>query len=848
MSWIKMKVSVSDLSFVIRTAWRDARRERGLLLMFMSSIILGITALVAINAFNDALVADVDRQAATLLGADLELSSNDPIPPDVLELVDSVVTERATEVELLSMAYFSSVDESQFVRVKAVEGNFPWYGKILAEPESSVKGIQNHRSAVVDVNLLKEHGLEVGDSVKLGQVSFEITGQLERAFGSAGVGGSFAPVIYIGLQEMEATKLIQPGSLVDHDMFFLTREGLKIDEFVERHKPFFRERSVRTETIESQKEDVNEAFESFNSFLNLVALVALLLGCIGVSSSIFVYVRRKTKTIAIFRCLGMTGRQALSVFLAQILTLGFISISAGIIIGSFVQVALPVVMADFLPLEVHVGFSWSAMWEGLIIGLVLTTLFALWPLLGVRKVEPLRVLRDIGMQGAGAGDPWVKVVIGSIVLSVGLTLWYLTNDLENALSLLGGLIVAFLVLYGLSRILGWLIRTKVPSGLAFVWRQGMANLHRPNNQSSTLIITLGLGTGILATLFIVQALLINNIERMDAGNQPNMILFGIETEQKDSLEALTESFDMPVIQQVPIVTMRLTEWQGRTKEAWLKDTTRAAESWVIHREARVTYRDTLDESEELVEGRFVGSAGPGDSIFISLSDGFAEALAVDIGDEIVFNVQGARVKTYVSSIRRIDFSTMQARFFIVFPTGVLEAAPQFHVLVTKSSGSSATAKYRTAVVRKFPNISVVDLASILETVNEIFKKISYVVQFMAAFSILTGLLVLISSLWLSRYQRIRENALLRTLGASSRQLLSINAMEYAWIGALSAFSGLLLAVGASFAIATFQLEMDYVINWWSLVLIFLGVTIMTVLIGIWNTRHVLRASPVEVLR
>lgn len=814
----------------------------------MSSIILGVSALVAINAFNDALVKDVDAQAATLLGSDLELEANGPIPSIVLDSLKPMIAESSTLQELLSMAYFPKPDKSQFVRIIAMQGDFPYYGQILATPESGIKSIQNEDGAVLDQALMSELGLQIGDSVRLGEKHFIIVAELIRAFGGAGISGQIAPVVYIGQKFIGATDLIQPGSLIDYTQHFKLKDGIDIDPYVEKNKPFFRENGVRTETIASQKEDMNEAFSSLNSFLNLVALVALLLGCIGVASSTLVYVRRKTKAIAIFRCLGMTGDQAMVVYLTQIVVLGTISVFLGVLLGTIVQWSLPVILADFLPIEVKLGIPWMAMAEGMVIGLTLTTLFALWPLLSVKDVAPIRVLRDHISDRQEKWNRFTILVWLGILFAVTLTLCYLTWSWQTGLVLVGALSLAFLLLYGLSFFLEKALKNRIPKKISFVWRQGMANLFRPNNQTATLIISLGLGTAVLSTLFIVQGLLLNNIAQMDAGNQPNMVLFGIETNQKDSLRLITEERQMPVIQEVPIVTMRLVEWQGKTKSEWLKDTTRKAENWVIHREARVTYRDTLDESEQLTEGNFVGTVDAGDSIYISLSERYARALAVGIGDELVFNVQGARIKTYVSSLRKISFSSMQARFFIVFPEGVLEEAPQFHVLVTKSPSDKMTSEYRTEVVKRFSNVSVVDLTSILETVSQVLSKISYAVQFMAAFSILTGLLVLISALWLSKYQRLKENALLRTLGASGRQLLAINAMEYAWLGALGAISGLILAIGASYLLARFEFELDFLINWWPLLLILLGVTICTVIIGLWNTRDVLKSSPIQILR
>ncbi len=840
---------MNRVSFLIKTAIRDSRKDRGKLIMFMSSIILGIAALVAINSFNDNLVRDIDNQAKSLLGADLVVSGNRPASEAVRAAFDSLPGEKATEVELFSMAYFGSADETQFVKIKAFEGNFPFYGEILTDPEDAAGRFRSGPYALVDEGLMIQMGLSPGDPVKLGESIFEIIGQLKNDIGAAGISSSFAPPVYISSQYLEETNLVQPGSLVDYAYYAKLPEDIDPDLWEESHRAEFRNDNMRISTVEEEKEDLNEAFDALNNFLNLVALVSLLLGCLGVASSVFIYIKNKISSIAVFRCLGMKGRDAFFIYLFQIFVLGAVSVIAGIILGSAIQVFLPMIMSDLLPFEVSTSMSWGAILEGFIIGIVITVLFSLLPLVSVRKISPLRTLRTGFETEREKGDP-LKWAIHALIFTTILTfLWVLTGSLKDASIFASGLLASFLGLYLAARLLMWAIRRFFPVKWSFVFRQGLSNLYRPNNQTRTLLVSIGLGTAVLTTLFIIQGLLLENVSGMDAGNQPNMILYGIERDQAEELARITDSFDMPIIQQLPIVTMDLEAWKGRSKKEWLADTTANIRRWAATREARVTYRDYVDANEELVEGTFVGTRkSPGDSIFISLGEDYARGLDVGIGDEITWNVQGLRMKTYVSSLRSIEFRNMQARFFIVFPTGVLENAPQFQVLVTKSPDIATTAAYRKTVVKAFPNVSVVDLASILSSLNEILDKVSYVIKFMAAFSILTGLIVLISSLLLSKFQRIRESVLLRTIGASRKQILSINATEYFLIGALSAATGILISLLGSWLLARFQLELDFSIRWLPILAVFFIVVSLTTLIGVLNSRDVIRKSPLEVLR
>ena len=396
--------------------------------------------------------------------------------------------------------------------------------------------------------------------------------------------------------------------------------------------------------------------------------------------------------------------------------------------------------------------------------------------------------------------------------------------------------------------MSWLIRKLVPNSLPYVWRQGFSNLYRPNNQTVILITALGLGTAFLATLYFMQDLLVQRVSLSAADERPNTILFDIQSSQREGVKQLTQDYDLPIMQDVPVVTMRLLEINGYTKdEAW-NDSTFSVPDWAYNREYRVTYRDTLIDSETIVKGEWIGEVNPSDSIFISVSKGYAENLNLKLGDELYFNVQGALIKTYVGSFREVDWRRVQTNFIILFPEGVLEQAPQFHVLVTRIDQTTTSVRFQQQVVRKFPNISIIDLELILKTVEDILGKVVFVIQFMAFFSIGTGIVVMISSIILSKFQRVQENVLLRTLGASKKQLWTITIAEYFFLGGLGAISGIFLAGLFSTLLGQFVFEFTFIPNPQQILFVFLAVTCMSMLIGLLNSRSVIRQSPMEVLR
>jgi putative ABC transport system permease protein len=233
---------------------------------------------------------------------------------------------------------------------------------------------------------------------------------------------------------------------------------------------------------------------------------------------------------------------------------------------------------------------------------------------------------------------------------------------------------------------------------------------------------------------------------------------------------------------------------------------------------------------------------------VSISDGLQRAMKAKIGTRIVFNVQGMRLETEVASVRKVDFGRLQTNFLVLFPKGVLEPAPQFHVVVSRVNDAEQSAKFQSELVRRFPGVSAIDLTQILRSVDEVLSKVSFVIRFMAMFSILTGLLVLLSSIYQSKFARIRESVLLRTLGASRRQILSINALEYFLLGALACLAGVGLSVVAAWALARWAFQIPFAPDWWPLLLTFGSISSLTVLLGLFNSREVVNKPPLEVLR
>ncbi|MEO6000123.1 MAG: FtsX-like permease family protein [Chitinophagaceae bacterium] len=839
---------MGDLNFrwLVLMAWRDSRRNRSRLLLFVSSIILGIAALVAIYSLGDNMRQEIDQQAASLIGADLEISSNKQVSTSIEKMIDSLGDRRSEERSFTSMIYFPKGEGTRLVLVRALEGAFPYYGQLETEPVAAGTAFRTKRQALVDQTLMLQYNAKPGDSIKVGEATFAIAGTLLSAPGQTGLSASVAPLVYIPLQYLEQTGLSQKGSRISYKYYFKYDRPINMPELVKKIEPGLEKEGLNYDTIESQKEDTGRSFRDLTRFLSLVGFIALLLGCIGVASAIHIYVREKINTIAVLRCLGAKGLQSFLIYLIQIVSIGFMGSLIGAALGTIIQQFLPFVLKDLLPISITTHISWSSILQGITLGVIISLLFALLPLVSIRNVSPLNTLRLSLEPMSLFKDPVKWFVYLLILLFVyGFTYLQLRNW-RGAVSFATGVLVAFLILVGMASLLVWLVRRFFPNKWSYLWRQGLANLFRPNNQTTILIVSIGLGTAFICTLFFIQSILLNRVTLSASGNQPNTVLFDIQTAQKEKVMAMAQQFGLPVNGTVPIVNMRLESANGITGETLQKDSTLPMQRWIFSREYRVTFRDTLTASEKVTKGKWIGTTNG--NVYVSLEERFANRNKIKPGDTMVFNVQGSIISTIVGSLRAVDWSRIQTNFLVVFPTGVLEEAPQFHVLLTHVPNKETSARFQQAVVKEFPNVSIIDLGLVLSILDKIMDKIGFVIRFMAGFSMITGLIVLIASVIISKYQRIQESVLLRTLGASRKQIFVIIALEYFFLGALAAFTGIVLSLGGSWALAKYVFDARFSPQFIPVLLVFFIVSILTVIIGLANSRSVVTRPPLEILR
>ncbi|MFN2508548.1 MAG: ABC transporter permease [Chthoniobacterales bacterium] len=833
-------------------AWRDSRSSRRRLLVFSFSITLGIAALVSIGSFRNSLSQAIDDQARTLIGADLIVESSRPFSAKEEAFLHSLGSPQARETRFTTMAVFPASGGTRLVHARALGGDFPFYGTMETEPRSALDVFRAGTGAIVEESLLIQFGARADDKIRIGEAEFTIAGALKKMPGEASAAGSFAPRVYLPLQHLAQTQLLKAGSIARYRNYVKFPPDTEVDKRIATLRPQIERLGLEYETVAKRKKDLGAALENLYRFLNLVGFISLLLGAVGVASAIQAHLQQKHTTGAILRCLGASARTTVLVYLLQATAMGVIGAAGGAALGMGMQRIFPAILKTFLPIPISATLAWEPILRGVSIGLAICILFALPALLRFRHVSPLLILRGPNDTGSELRriDPIVWFVYILMAASVTAFAIAQTETWLRGFVFAAVLGVAVGIFAAMAKLLIVLVRRFFPHRSSFALRQGLANLYRPNNRTLLLTVSLGLGTFLLLNLYLSREVLLAQFRSIGTKNQPNIFLFDIQPDQATAVAETVRSFGLPVIQEAPIVTMRLAEIKGRKTSEILADPRRKIPEWQLQREYRCTYREKLSETEKLVAGKWIGRIDytPGDAVPISIDKEIAHDFEAGIGDELLFDVQGVPIRTKIASLRDIDWKRFQTNFFVVFPAGVLEAAPTFHVLVSRVPDAGASARLQSGVVAKFPNVSALDLTSVIQTVDSILSKVALVIRVMSLFTVGAGLVVLASTIWSGRYQRLKESVLLRTLGATRAQIWKILCAEYFMLGVLASGTGIVLSVGSSWALARFVFRLDYAPSLWPLLIAAVSVSALTIAIGLLTSRGIGSTPPLEILR
>ncbi len=849
--------------FEIRLAWRETRPAWKRFLILVLAVALGVGALTGLKGFSRALERSIHKSARDLIASDLVARMNVPIQPEELKVLESPVDRGAVvtrTTETLSMV--SAGDDSAPILsdIRAVDpGYYPFYGKVELDPPIPLKEALSGQGTVVSRDLLVRTGLAVGDAVQIGAARFRINAVLKSEPDRISFGIDIGPRILISREGLEQSELIQFGSRATESFLYkLPDEGLDPDEAREMLLSGI-ERRVRITDYRNPNPRLSRGLERTANFLSLLGLLALLVGGLGISTTMYTYLQQKLDSIAVLKCLGGRSGQILRIYMIQGLALGALGSVIGIGFGYLVQLLLPQLLKGLVDLPADLELAPGAAFQGLSIGVLTTMMFLLPPLLAIRKIRPIRLfLREMPETRHSTlkrlrRDPLPLVVSLVLFFGTGLAASWLAESLRWGFTFLAGLIACILVLVPFSLLLLWLLR-RLPRLSILVLRQGLKNLNRPGNHAVSVMVALGLGVAFVLTVYFIQTSLISQIVRSAPADFPNVFMLGITEQDEPELAEFLKGYlglEEPTL--IPAISSQLLTIDGHAPpDRWRRDRDRDRESEPDPedqrrrpREFTLTWADALPPDTVVVEGEWWKP--PFTEPLVSVEEYAAERYGIKVGSVLEFDISGRIVRGKVASIRSTEFPRPGGSNQFIFSPGALAGSPASYIGTVRMAPSDVGA-FQGALFRRFPNVTSIDVGDVLARVQDLLNRISVVVRFVALFAIASGLIILASSVTSTRYQRIRETVLFRTLGATRSQLRWIQTVELLTMGSAAGLvGGILAAIAAHFLLGEL-LETEFDFQWLPLLIGIVASAILAAGTGWLAGRGILKHKPLTVLR
>jgi putative ABC transport system permease protein len=819
-----------------RMLMRDWRAGEQRLLAL--ALIVAVASVTTVAFFADRVGRSLTTEANQLLGADLVVVSDQPIQRRFAQTAQNLGLASTAAVRFPSMTQFEG--RTLLTEVKAIEPGYPLRGKLRIRTSEGASGFEPHGipsagEVWIDDRLLRRLALKIGDRLVLGEREFTVASVVSEEPESSAGFINLGPRLMMNAADVPSTGLIQTGSRVSYRLFVAgTSKAIGA----------FREFAVqaagpgqRVEDIRDARPEIKSALERAERFLGLAALMTVILAGVAVALAARRFLQRHLDACAIMRCLGAGQGLILALYGLQFLMIGLLAGAVGCAIGFSLQFVLAAVLAPVVSVALPApGFG--PLVHGMVAGFVMLLGFALPPLIALKKVPTLRVLR----RDLGAPDPggMVAYLFGGSAIAA-LVLWQ-AQEIKLGLYVLGGILGTAGACAALTLMVLQLL-SRVGSAASLNWRFGLANLRRHRAGSVVQVMALGLGLMALILLTLVRTDLLNNWRNSLPAGAPNRFLVNIQPDQVRAVEQFFTANGVLPPQLFPMVRGRLVEINAKpvTSRNYVDERARR----LVDREFNLSWTQSIQPENAIVAGRWFDSADAGQAL-LSLEEGIAKTLGVQPGDTLTYDIAGSRLTARVLSLRKVAWDSFRVNFFVVAPPGVLDKFPASYV--TSLHLSAERAVLMDDVVRRFPNLLVIDVAAILAQVQRMMDQVVKAIEFVFLFSIAAGLLVLFAALGSTHDEREFDAAVMRTLGASGSQLRAVYAAEFALIGALA---GLLAAVGATaigYVLADRVLNLPYTVNPWVwLVGLLLGSAGVTVA-GLLGTAKVLRTPPMQVFR
>ena len=826
--------------FVLLLAWRETRGAGRHFVYLVACITLGVGALVAVASFAASLERTVGRSARALMGGDVEIRSTQPLSVEGLAVIANLGADTLPITELVAMS--TAGGRSQIVELKAVGPGYPFYGDLITEPAAPLGALIGKSRVLVHESLLARLGLRVGDKLTIGEGDFTVSGVIRQEPDRAVGVFSLGPRVLIDAGDLEGTRLIRQGSRVRHRVLFRLAADKNVDAFRDALAARVTDAGVRVTTYTQAQPGVRRFWNQLTVYLGLTGLVALMVGGIGVATSVRAFVQGKLETIAVLKCLGAGWRQVLAAYLLQTVLLGLAGSLLGAALGSALQWALAPALAPLMPVPLEAGVSTRAVLAGLAMGTGLTLLFALWPLLDIRRVPPALILRHEVETRLPGRRPWLAAV--PIAAGLGaLAVWEAGSFMVGAI-FIGGLAGALILLAAGARLVIEGAR-RLPRLRSLAWRQAVANLHRPGSHAGTVLVSLGLAVMLIVAVALLEQSLRAELAQRGPGRAPAFFFIDIQPDQAEPFRRLVADKTGQEPALTPVVRSRLAAIDGAPVSQDARQ--RREEVWYLSREYVLTWAALQPAENPVVAGRWWTAEEAAREPLISVEEEIAKNLGVGIGGTLGFDIQGVTVTARVANLRRVEWQTFGTNFFVIFSQGALDGAPTTW-LATARVAPDDELGVQSAVTAAFPNVTAIPVREVLERIAGVLDQIALAIRLLAGVSIATGLIVTAGALGVSRHQRLYQSVILKALGATRGLVARVFAVEYALLGTAAGFGGSTLAAALAWGVLHWVLEVPWGGSPATLAWGVAASALLALAVGFLGTFRLLGKRPLAVLR
>lgn len=814
--------------------------------LFVACLGLGVAVIAGIGTLGASIVAGLERDGRSLLGGDIEFRLiHRPTTPQEQVFLESQ-GQVAQAVQMRAMAHAIRSDQRTLVELKAVDGAYPLYGRIDLEQPGNIHDLLAVKNGVagvaVDPQALIRLDAAIGDRLSIGEAEFEIRTVIAREPDRATEGLTLGPRVMIATGALDATKLVQPGTMAYWHYSVKLTSGLTAPQVQEIAKRDFAESGWRMRDWKEGSPGVRRFLDRAGLFLVLVGLTALLIGGVGVANAVHAHLSGKTPTIATLKSLGATSGLIFRVYLWQTLLLAIFGIGIGLVAGAALPNLAAGALAQVLPLPLVPGIYWQPLALAASYGLLVALAFTIWPLARAAEIRPAALYRDLVAPGRRLPRP--GYVIATLALFVALAALAIlgTDERRFAMSFVFAAIVAFvlfrLIAGGVAKVARHIRPRDVRLKLAF------ASLHRPGAATAALLLSLGVSLTLLVAITLVESNLHAQVEERLPDEAPAFFFVDIQNNQMDDFRAtVLGSPGARDLETVPNLRGRITQVKG-VPSAQIE--VAAEQRWVLQGDRGLTYARDLPAGSSLTAGQWWPRDYNGPPL-ISIEEKAAQGLNVGLGDKLTVNVLGRDIEAEVASIRRLDWSSMGINFVLVFSPGLLERAPHTFLATVKASPAAELTLFRT-VTQKFPGISVVRMKDVLTELNSIVLKLGAAVRGAAAITLVAGLIVLAGALAAEHRRRLKEGAILKALGATRRDIILAHVIEYGTVGLVGAALAFLLGWAAAWAMVTVMMNATFYFAPGVAAATALGGVAATLLLGLAGAWQALAAKPAPLLR